>query len=104
MAVWYRGGGWIYDDFTREVVYIEPHEREEGTLIDRQYVSIVIPFEHVQDLVHLLEQKGLFVPKMTRKTRDPDLKIIHRLMDIIEKQVEHNDRACGSVHMEAQRN
>ena len=102
MAHWFRGG-WQYDAFARELIYIEPHERQEGTMIDRRHVTIVIPGEHFHELAHVMEEHGLFVPKMTQATREPDLKIINRLMDIIEKQVEHNGGADGEVSVEGER-
>jgi hypothetical protein len=81
----------MYDNFARELIYIEPHEREEGTMFDRSKVAIAIPGEHFHELAKVMEEHGLFVPKMTQATRDPDLKIIHRLIDIIEKDGGHHE-------------
>lgn len=83
----YFPGRWFVDHATREILYLSPHYRSEGQAYDRTKVTIVIPLELQNNLIEFLDGEGFIKPKMTNESRVEDLKVTHRLLDILDKSI-----------------
>ena len=80
-------GGWIADVSQRAILHIKAGYREPGVTIPTEDVDISIPDTDIVGLVSILEARGYIKPRLDERLRVEDLKITHRLLDIIEKQV-----------------
>ena len=49
---------------------------------------IVISCQEARQLISVMEQEGEIKPRLDERLRAEDLKITHRLLDIIQKQLE----------------
>jgi hypothetical protein len=84
--VW-REGRWYYDIDYLEIRhlragYYEPQERPNDESIDAK-----IPHgTDLNGLVKVLEDIGYLKPRLDERLRTEDLKITHRLLDILEKR------------------
>lgn len=88
MKAWFNGE-WFWDITCQRLVYIPRGEYEPDRLIDVEAIEnkIVINREAYFDLLEFIKEnergKGIL-----RTDREEDLKLINRLVDIIEKGVE----------------
>ena len=65
---------------------------EPGEGIPDEAIKIRIPCHQIAELQVFLQEKG-FTPKLYAPvSRDEDLKIVHRLLDIIEKEQDNEIR------------
>jgi len=76
---------WMYDNF-HNVVYFEGGFFEESVLYDLEKgpkPSIIIPYRTYRELVAFVtkHEKGII-----KTDREEDLKIIHKLLDLLEKR------------------
>lgn len=76
-------GHWYEDPSIRGFVYIAPGLYEEGVVPEP---TLTLPMRAAQELVPLLEQAGLIKPRLDERLRVEDLKITHRLIDLLEKK------------------
>lgn len=75
-------GGWYYDPSMRGFAYTPPGVYETGTVITpSKYLSE----REARQLVEVLEQEGYIKPRLDERLRTEDLKITHRLLDLLEK-------------------
>lgn len=72
---------WYMDHSLRAFCYVPPGDYDEGVSIDP---SIIVPWKAALALIPELEAEGLLKPKLDQSLRTEDLKITHRLLDIIE--------------------
>lgn len=75
-------GTWYYDPREAGIVLTEPGLKEVGA---RAEALLRIPDEFLPGLVELLEEMGYIKPRLDDKLRADDLKIIHRLLDLLDK-------------------
>jgi len=81
-------GGWFFDSFLCSLVYIHPRNVEEGELISNitpDENDIKIPRQLINPLIDELRKNGWIKPEYKPESREEDLKIIHRLLDVVEK-------------------
>ena len=48
--------------------------------------DVIIPTHYIPELIHYLTEQGYIKPQLSKESREEDLKIIHRLLDIAEKK------------------
>ncbi len=86
-------GGWDYDIRTRGIFYVPDQYIDE----DKQFadansgpgslqIEFTIPYHAYESLVDFIakREKGVL-----RTDREEDLKLIHRLLDVLTKSIEH---------------
>lgn len=81
----WRDDRWNQNHATDEVVHVKAHEAQEGSMIDPSNFDIIIPHEHIPSLVEYLIKNGYVRPLINNESRQEDLKIIHRLLDNLNK-------------------
>jgi len=72
---------WMYRMETHEYVFVSIDDYKLGRNIEPEDYKIIIPGDIIHGLIGVLEERGLITPK----DRSDDLKIVHRLIDVIEK-------------------
>lgn len=78
-------GEWQYDPAFRGFVYYEAGEYEVGVSMEPKYV---LSRKVVRQLVPLMEEHQIIVPRLDERLRVEDLKITHRLLDILERRTD----------------
>ena len=76
-------GGWYRDPSMRAFQYVAPGELEEGTMPEP---TMTITDREILLLIPVLEEHGFFKPRLDERLRVEDLKITHRLLDLLEKK------------------
>jgi hypothetical protein len=81
----YYEGGWARDIIRNAYVYLPPGDYEEFTNIDLSTIpnAISIPRYAYEELLDYIQKHEIGVLKTDRTE---DLKIIHRLLDVLEKK------------------
>ena len=85
----YREGYWHLVPSERSVVYIPAGEYEPGVMLsdeERQGFTY-IDTNHLSSLIEFLDKEGYIKPRLDTRLREEDLKITHRLLDLLEKEV-----------------
>ena len=84
MSKVYREAHW-YESMTRRAwVLTRSGDYEPGT---EQEIDIVLGDRQVQMLRTALDEQGWIKPRLDERLRSEDLKITHRLLDVIEKSL-----------------
>lgn len=76
-------GGWYRDYSMRGFNYVAPGFYEEGVL---PAISRFLTDREAQALIPALEEHGFLKPRLDERLRVEDLKITHRLIDLLEKR------------------
>lgn len=79
----YRDGKWFVSPHQFAIVHTRPGEYEEGVISE---IDISIPENLIHSLVQFLFDNGHIRPIQDNQTRAEDIKIIHRLLDVIQKE------------------
>ncbi len=74
-------GHWFQDYSRRGFAYIAPGTYEEGTIPEP---SSFLSWQEAMQLIPVLEEAGLIKPRLDERLRTEDLKITHRLIDLLE--------------------
>ena len=85
----YREGHWYSDLSRRSIVYVPAGVYEvDVTYTDEERERwIYIPCEFLTSLAEFLDKEGYIKPRLDTRLREEDLKITHRLLDLLEKGV-----------------
>ena len=75
-------GGWYYDPAMRAFAYIDPGDYEPGVSPEP---TKWLDFREATQLIPVLEAEGYLKPRLDDRLRAEDLKIMHRLMDMLER-------------------
>lgn len=72
------------------IALIRAGERTPGVSLKKEDYKIVINRHDLHYLVEFLESNGYLKPRLDERLRTEDLKITHRLLDILELQEKNN--------------
>jgi hypothetical protein len=86
MAIRWFEGGWQRDYSLRGFRYTLPGEYDDSVSIPWASSGTFISDEQARQLIPILEEQGLLRPRLDERLRVEDLKITHRLIDLLEKQ------------------
>ena len=81
----YYEGGWHSRLETGSIEYTKPGHYEVGTLIQSEDISISIPHMQINQLIDFLFKNGYIKPQLG-ENRTEDIKIIHRLLDVVSNK------------------
>ena len=82
----YVNGHW-FEDFARAAwVYVRAGYYEEGVQIPNNAVEHTISDVVIRQLIKALDEAGWIKPRLDERLRTEDLKITHRLLDLLEKR------------------
>lgn len=81
MAKRYFDGRWHYRPVFDEWGYYEPGERDPAV---QSEPDMAIRGDVVRQLIQRLDEEGWIVPRLDERLRDEDLKITHRLLDVVD--------------------
>jgi len=79
----YYPGRWWLDLPWRSWNYTPAGYYEEGVELEP---TITVDGEAVRQLISALDEAGWIVPRLDVRLREEDLKITHRLLDLLEKR------------------
>jgi len=79
----YHPGHWWLDLPWRSWNYSPAGNYEEGVKLEP---TITVDVEAVRQLISALDEAGWIVPRLDVRLREEDLKITHRLLDLLEKR------------------
>ena len=80
MATYHFDGGWHFEPGTRSFRYIEPGNYDD--LAEPPFTKM-LTHQEARQLVGVLEQHGYLTPRLDDRLRSEDLKITHRLLDLL---------------------
>jgi len=84
MAKVHRHGIWYSDIRFDALCYVPPGFYEETVYPEP---TIMIPHEAIAGLITVLDELGLIKPRLDERLRQEDLRITHRVLDLLEKAV-----------------
>ena len=85
----WRDGRWIYEPMWGALRYIPSGMYEDDVAIETfPPDTVTIHRDLIPSLVAALEQNGYITPRLDDRLRAEDLKITHRLLDVIDKQID----------------
>lgn len=85
----YHPARWIEDHMDNGIrlvppgVYDDALWRDPGTHWPDG--SILVPYDHAAGLIPFLEARGIIAPRLDERLRVEDLRITHRLIDLLEQ-------------------
>ena len=82
----YHAPDWIGGPCVFYIKHFKGGEYIPGKDIPDEDFDVKIPMEYIHSLVAFLEKEGYIRPTMSAESRDADLKIIHKLIDVIGKE------------------
>ena len=82
----YYGPRWYYEPSHGEWRLVKAGEREPQIQIKKEDLKAILEMEEVHLLIAALDEAGWIVPRLDERLREEDLKITHRLLDIIERR------------------
>lgn len=77
----YREDVWWQDPLTNSLAYYRAGLYEEG---EEQEPTLRVPLRSLPKLVQWLDENGYIKPRLDAQLREEDLKITHRLLDLLE--------------------
>ena len=81
----YHEGSWRFNHELNSIVHIKAGEYEHGQMLPLEAFDIVIPQESQHELIDFMDKHNMVKPKMDNQSRAEDLKIVHRLIDLMEQ-------------------
>ena len=79
---YHRRGIWYREIRSAELCYVAPGFYEEGVIIQP---TICIPDEALPALITVLDELGYIKPRLDERLRAEDLKITHRVLDLLDR-------------------
>ena len=79
----YQEADWFFDMASRSICRAVAGERDLGVMTE---IDLEISYRDIPKLVEALENNGFIQPRLDERLRSEDLKITHRLLDIIGGQ------------------
>ncbi len=83
--VWHQGG-WYSNPAWGDWRYVRPGERDPAVSISDDDIEYRIDGQVVQQLILALDKAGWIVPRLDERLRAEDLKMTHRLLDLLEQK------------------
>ena len=83
----FREPKWIVVQETASLAHFKGGEVDIGERLTKDDFDIIIPLHYVPELVQFLTEKGYITPQMSKESREEDIKIIHRLLDLCNKKI-----------------
>jgi len=77
---------WVIDITIGTISHFKGGNYESLVQLQEDDYDIVIPQYYIPELIQLLTEKGYIKPQMSKESREEDIKIIHRLLDVVEKK------------------
>ncbi len=81
--LYHREGRWGLNNIQRQWEYYPPGMYEQAVAQDP---TLVLEPEVVRKLITALDEAGWIVPRLDERLRTEDLKITHRLLDLLEQK------------------
>lgn len=81
----YVKGQW-HRDISRMGYFYQPAGYYELGLIDDRSEWLFVDDDQARDFIPILEGDGFIKPRLDERLRTEDLKITHRLLDLLEKK------------------
>jgi len=85
MKRYYEGKWFSYPDMD-SIVYRPPGQYDDTMHSDLSQ-CIQIPRESISGLINFLDAEGYLKPRLDERLRVDDLKITHRLLDLLERKL-----------------
>jgi len=85
MEMSWQEGHWFFDVPMASWRYVPPGEYERGVSISDGQITHSLDSREVALLVDALQEAHWIKPKINERVREEDVKVIHRLLDIIQK-------------------
>ncbi len=76
-------GNWFFDPSCRAWCLTRAGYREPNMIAD---IALSIEDRDVESFITALDEAGWIKPRLDTRLREDDLKITHRLLDLLEKQ------------------
>ena len=86
MTAW-RDGRWFFEPMGALWRYVPPGEYDPAISIEDSQITLNLDSREVDLLVDALQEAHWIKPRIDERVREEDVRIIHRLLGIIEKQV-----------------
>ena len=83
----YHDGRWFFRSDYNAWCYLKPGYYEPDAEIISDDIKYRIDATEIGMLIRRLDEEGWIKPRLDERLRAEDLKITHRLLDILEKQV-----------------
>ena len=83
----YSDGRWFFNKARNAWCYLKPGYYEPGVASISTDFSYQIEAREVEELIRRLDEEGWIKPRLDERLRTEDLKITHRLLDIIDKTI-----------------
>ena len=80
-------GHWFFEVSMAAWRYVPPGEYDLGVSIPGSQITHSLDSREIALLVDALQEAHWIKPKIDERVREEDVKVIHRLLDIIEKKV-----------------
>ena len=84
--VWFEGK-WSYDLACGEWKHLKPGYYDVGAAPSSDDFDHIIRSTDIRSLITALDKYGWIKPRLDERLREEDLKITHRLLDIVSAQV-----------------
>jgi hypothetical protein len=84
---YYFESKWFSSLETGEIVLVRAGYRDPGIMYKPEDYQIQIPKNEIHKLIELLDQEGYIKPRLDERLRTEDLKITHRLLDLLDKKL-----------------
>jgi len=83
---YWSDGKWMYRREWDEWIYRKPGMYDPSIMLDYKDESFIrVQADAIARLIPELEAEGWLKPRLDDRIRNEDLKIIHRLMDLLER-------------------
>ena len=82
----YFEGRWFFNEAFNAWCYLKPGYYEPASLPGQEDFLHQIDAQTIQNLIRRLDEEGWIKPRLDERLRTEDLKIMHRLLDIIQQR------------------
>ena len=84
----WHDGCWFFDRSLDSWCYLKPGYYEPGLIPTAEDFLHEISSQEVEALIRELDTQGWIKPRLDERLRSEDLKITHRLLDLLDKSIE----------------
>ena len=83
--IWYNGD-WFFDGSLDSWCYLKPGYYNPGEMHTTEDLQYSITSNAIRSLIVGLDKAGWIKPRLDERLRTEDLKITHRLLDLLERR------------------
>jgi len=83
----WHDGHWFFDTSLNSWCYLRPGYYEPGIVPTAEDFLHQIPDREIETLIRELDTHGWIKPRLDERLRSEDLKIRHRLIDLLDKSM-----------------